>query len=256
MNAHLLIAVAAASMLAAKSSVPAVFVRTVETETEKAVAVMSDPRFEDHVPRPVSEQGVARALRNAGVFNEEDVQALAAPLAAEFPNMDRREQIRILEWASDGIRRYYAWLQVPPGKTQPWLVVASYREQVQLDRHKALVPDVGAVTEVRTPVATPVETVTTEPVRMVTPTPVLAVASPTGTATTTAVAIVSPAATTTPTAIAVVARTATPRPTSLALITESEARGKLAELRTLHDKGLISRDEYKKKVKDTLNRVL
>ena len=229
---------------AGEGSPPSTFVRSIDTESEKAVAVVTDPRFEDHDARALEVRDFRRALMNSGLFTEEDVETLSAPISAAMAEMEPREQVRVLAWAHDGIRRYYLYLH------EDVLNIVYFRGDVQLDRHRQTMRNLATVT----PRPEPKSTATPE---AATPTPAPATTPSDSSAPT-------PRATRTPGATATATATPTPEPApppaprrevATSRLNESEVREKIRELRSLQEQGLITGDEYKRKVKDTLNRL-
>ena len=236
---------------AGEGAPPSSFVRSVDTDSEKAVAVVTDPRFDNHESRRVDVASFKRAMTNSGLFTDEDVEFLGPPIAAELPEMGARDQVRVLAWAHDGIRRYYFYLH--GGKMH----VVYFRGDLQLDHHQGPVKDAEGVAAV-TPTAAPAVTATAAPVASPIVTPAGGVPSPVASPTKTpsdgasAQAEGRAASGTTPRTDAPNAKTqiaAGPR------LSEQQVREKIMELRSLQEQGLISGTEYKSKVKDTLNRL-
>lgn len=144
---------APALVFAATHGAPSVLVRAIDTESAKAVAVVADPRFDEHQPAPVSERALARAMMNAGLFTEEDVRYLAGPIAAELGSMEPAQQVRIIYWAGDGSRRIY--LLVHGGS----LRVAYFRGDVPLERSETRLPKSEEPAAVATPAAQATSTI-------------------------------------------------------------------------------------------------
>lgn len=219
---------------AGQGSPPSIFVRTIDTDSEKAVAVVTDPRFDEHQARAIDVASFRLALMNSGLFTDEDVTTLSAPIAAAMTEMSGPEKVRVLAWAHDGIRRYYFYLH---GET---LHVVYYRGDVELDRHRSVVRS-HSTTAALPSTPAPVGTQAAAPRE-------------------------TPAASTTAAVPAKTPRTSAPTPTAtpdrarteVALasrLSENEVREKIRELRSLQEQGLITGDECKRKVKDTLNRL-
>lgn len=208
------------------------FVRALDSESEKAVAVVADARFADHEPGRFSERALARSMTNTGLFTEEDILLLAAPIAQEFGAMTPGEQVRIVSWSSDGSRRTF--LFVHGGRMQ----VVYFRGDVEIDR-------------VRVALATSVEV------------GVPVVSTPTPISTSTASAPISPAAASPVESPMPVPAKSSRRamPTEIAsadpmtLLTEGQVRKKLVTLDSLRGRGLISTDDWKRKRKEVLNRL-
>lgn len=219
---------------AGEGSPPSVFVRSIETDSEKAVAVVTDPRFDEHQARAVDVASFRRALMNSGLFTDEDVASLSAPIAAAMSEMSGPEKVRVLAWAHDGIRRYYLFLH---GET---LHVVYFRGDVEVDRHQSVVKSYEVAGAASTP--TPVGTQAVAPHESPTPAPAATVAK----------AAATPRVTTSPTPTPDRRRTEVVMASRLS---EGEVREKIQELRSLQEQGLITGDEYKRKVKDTLNRL-
>ncbi len=193
---------------------PTEFLRSIETESEKAVGVVIDPRFGEHVATVVEVRGIAAGMRGSGLFSEEDVAVLAAPVAAELARMRPEEKVRITAWADgfaeEQLRRHF--LYIAGGQ----LHVVYFQGRVEMDHHRATLPgpSIGA--------------------------PIAGSKADAGGAgdggSATAERSIAPVAT-------------------VARLTEEQARRQLLELQSLVERGLISRDEYRRKRKETLNRL-
>lgn len=212
---------APALVLAATHGAPSVLVRAIDTESEKAVAVVADPRFDEHEPARVSEQSLARAMMNAGLFTEEDVRTLAGPIAAELGAMEPANQVRIVYWAGDGSRRIY--LFVRGGR----LRLAYFRGDVAIERSETRLPKSEEPAPVSMPAAQTASTIATAA-----PTPSAAV-SATPSRRKTEIASAAP----------------------LTRLSEAEAREALIDLEAQRGKGAVARADYTRKRKEILNRL-
>ena len=227
--------VVASLLLATAAAPPAVFVRTIDTGGDKAVAVVADSRFEDHEPIAVTERGLTRAMMNTGLFTEDDIREFAPVFAQELPAMTAKQQIRVIAWSQDGSRRTYLWIH------HKQLQVAYYRGAVEIDRTHATLP-VEKEGTVPAPVHTPGPSLSpvSSPVSSPVPSPAVSATLARGKGT--------PAPAASP--------KATPGQTLLASrLTEDEVRGKLTDLESRRGKGQISGDDYRRQRKEILNRL-
>jgi hypothetical protein len=118
----------AATVLLAAGQGRTVFIHSVDTDSESAVAVVSDPRFEDHQPAEVPPDSLKKAMRNCGYFTDDEVGFLYQPVAKALSGMEPRDQVRVVSWSRDGFRKIY--LYVRNGALQ----VAYYRGDVLMEK--------------------------------------------------------------------------------------------------------------------------
>jgi hypothetical protein len=199
----------------------------VDSESDKAIQVVSDERLAPHEPRQVPEAAVAAALLASGMFLDDDARTLATPIAAHLPTMQPDEALRIVAWSSNAPRYYYVYIH------NAKLQVTYYAGSMHADDYAAVLPS-----EV-TPIKAPDEPKPDPQQPIVVPAPapdagVVATAPP------------APA----PTVHHKHAAPAGYRPLS-----EDEARQKMRELEEAATAGLINQIEYKQKRKEILARL-
>jgi hypothetical protein len=235
--------IAAVALLAAPCAPPvegprSTFVRVVDTDSDKAVSIVEDVRFDGHEARRIQPDTLRRLLLASGLLLPDDAERLAEPVSEELAGMSPSEYVRVTAWADDGVRRTFVW--VSGGR----LHLAYFRGDVELDRYEAPIPSETVATFTAPDAAPAAPTPTPAP----TPAPIDTVdAGPT------VVAQPTPAPTPAPKkrarrCPAIARKDATP-------ISEETARRKLSELDTLRDKGLVDQGEYRCKRKEILARL-
>ena len=198
----------------------------VDTDSDKAIQIVSDERMREHEPREVPTSSVAAALIASGMFLDDDARTLAEPIAKQLPTMATDEAVRIVGWAADAPRYYYVLIH--GGRLQ----IIYYAGSTQSDTYSAALPtDAVAIVQPHDQPPPPVAA----------PSDAGVAAAPPPDA---APHVVSP----------------TPvhhkRPAqSLPLITEAEARQKMRELDEALAAGLISPSEQKSRRKEILARL-
>ena len=201
-------------------------VQVVDTESDKAVEVVSDERIPEHEPRKVPDTAVASALIASGMFLDEDARTLAGPIAERLATMDSDEAIRIVGWAADAPRYYY--VVVHHGR----LEVIYYAGSRYADDYSAVIPTDA------TPIHAPEEPAAAPPPAPAPPPDAGAVSQ----------AAPPPA----PHPARHHAHAPIPGYTP---ITEAEARRQLRELDDALSAGLISAREHREKRKQVLSRL-
>jgi hypothetical protein len=245
---------------------PSTFVRSLSTPSDKAVAVVEDHRFSEHEAQPVDAAFVRRTLLASGLFNDEDANVLADPIAQELAAMGPRELVRITTWADDGLRRFFLFIHGAR------LRIHYFREATELEHFDAPLPaqmiaqgstaaagpsaatpepaPAQASSPEPAPSAPPSAPAPSEPARPV-PTPAQPASSQPAATPTPAPSSPSPVPARAPvTRRRVAQRTPAPPPLS-----EDEARQKLRDLDRMKDQGLIDGAEFKRKRKEILERL-
>jgi hypothetical protein len=201
-------------------------VSLVDSDSDKAIQIVSDDRLAPHEPRAVSESAVAAGLLASGMFLEDDARVLAGPISKHMSTMEPDEALRIVAWAADAPRYYY--VIVHNGKLQ----ITYYAGSTRSEDFSAVIP-----TEA-TPIVAPVEPKhPVEPV--VTPPP-----PPDAGVDLVAKAPPAPAK-----------KRHHVAPAGYEAITEAEARRRMKELDEAVAAGLITQNEHKTKRKEILARL-
>jgi hypothetical protein len=201
----------------------------VDTDSDKAIQVVSDERMRPHEPRAVPTSSVAAALIASGMFLDDDARVLAEPIAHRLETMQPEEAIRIVAWAANAPRFYYVLIH------SNRLQIIYYAGSTQSDSYSAALPT-NAVAIVAPPKAEPEQQ----------PTPVTQPDA--GSATPPAAPATTHVAKSTP------RPKRKPNPT-LQPLTESEARRKIKELDEALAAGLITQTEVKSRRREILARL-
>lgn len=202
----------------------------VDTDSDKAIQIVYDERMHAHEARAVPASAVAAALLASGQFLDDDVRALADPIARHLETMQPEEALRIVGWAADAPRYYYVLIH------NNRLQIIYYAGSTQSDSYSAALPT-DAVSIVAPP----------EPNKPETPQPEIppdagVQVPPTGPA---QVADAQPRP----------KRKRAPVANALPLLTEAEARRKIRELDEALTAGLITQVELKSRRKEILARL-
>lgn len=201
----------------------------VDTDSDKAIQIVSDERMREHEPRQVPTSAVAAALISSGMFLDDDARTLADPIAKQLATMETDEAVRIVGWSADAPRYYYVLIH--GGRLQ----IIYYAGSTQSDSYSAVLPtDAVAIVQPHEQTPPPVPAAPDAGVAAAPPpdagTPVVSPHSPS------VVHHKRPAQ-------------------SLPLITEDEARRKMRELDEALAAGLISPSESRSRRKEILARL-
>lgn len=201
-------------------------VSLVDTDSDKAIQVVSDERMREHEPRQVPTSAVAAALIASGMFLDDDAQKLAEPIARQLPMLMPEEALRIVAWAEDAPRYYFVLIH--NGRLQ----IIYYAGSTQKDSYSAALPTDAVAIAAPIRETLPPQDGATEPPR--------SDAGP---------------ATTTPTHVAATRGNRKRTPLALQPINEAEARRKIHELDEAVAAGLLSHSEHKSRRKEILARL-
>lgn len=204
--------------------------QVVDSDSDKAVEIVSDERIAPHEPREVPATAVSSAMMASGQFLDDDAHTLAAPIARHLATMQPDESIRIVGWSEDGPRYYY--VLVHDNKLQ----IIFYAGSTRANDYSAVIP--AAATPIVA--AAPPSPTSTEP-------------SPSPVAPTVETAPVPPPKPT-PASPRPHRPRVPPRP-GFEPIGEAEARRRIAELDSAFHAGAITETEHRTKRKEVLARL-